>query len=237
MKNIYVLICTLFCVAGNNTNASPFISEIMYDLPGNDTGKEWIEIVNASTTPLPLTNWFMFEGGVNHRIRSVGGSDTIPAGGVAIICSDALGFSTNHPDFNGNLFESSFELSNVGETIALRDHDKVAVDTITYSSLTGGNGDGNSLHRVGGSLVAMTPTLGINSCFSVLGFSRLISGEVIVTISELISDTTKIKYSSNLTEWFIAHVVFSEENTLHVLMPIVPADTSCFFKVMKSEGR
>ncbi|MEI8174403.1 MAG: lamin tail domain-containing protein [bacterium] len=230
MKNIYVLICTLFCVAGNNTNASPFISEIMYDLPGNDTGKEWIEIVNASTTPLPLTNWFMFEGGVNHRIRSVGGSDTIPAGGVAIICSDALGFSTNHPDFNGNLFESSFELSNVGETIALRDHDKVAVDTITYSSLTGGNGDGNSLHRVGSSFVATIPTPGTNSHLSILAFSRVASGEATITISELVSDITKVKFSRDLTEWFITDVISSSENMLHILTLEEP---QCFFKVTR----
>jgi hypothetical protein len=230
MKNIFVLLCALFCVAENNTFASPFISEVMYNLQGNDTSKEWLEVVNASRTPLQLTNWFIFEKGVHHRIRFVSGSETIPAGGIAIICSDALGFSTNHPDFNGNLFESSFELSNVGETVSLRDHDKNTVDSVAYSSSMGGNGDGNSLHRVGASFVAMTPTPGTNSYLSILAFSRATSGETTITISEPVSDTIKVEYSRDLVEWFIADIVSSGENTLHVLTPNLPQG---FFKVVR----
>ncbi|MEK7539336.1 MAG: lamin tail domain-containing protein [Patescibacteria group bacterium] len=232
MKNICVLLCALFCVAGNNkTLANPFISEVMYNLLGNDTGKEWIEVVNASGTPLPLTNWFVFESEVNHRIRFVSGSDTIPAGGIAVICSDAFGFSTNHPDFNGNLFESSFELSNIGETISLRDHNKNTVDAITYSSLMGGNGDGNSLNHVGASLVAMVPTPGTNSYLSILAFSRVTSDKAVMAISELVSDTTKIEFSRDLISWFIADVVSSGENMLDIL---IPENTSqCFFRVVR----
>jgi hypothetical protein len=233
MKNICVFFfCALFYIAGNSTVlASPFISEVMYNLPVNDIDREWMEVMNVSETPLPLTNWFILEGGVNHRIRFVSGSDTIPAGGIAVICSDGLGFFTNYPNFNGNLFESSFELSNVGETIALRDHDKNTVDAITYSSSMGGNGDGNSLHRVGTSLVAMTPTPGINSYLSILSFSRLTSDEAVITISEPVSGATKIKFSHDLINWSITDVVSSEENRLHILLP---KDTpQCFFKAFR----
>jgi len=233
MKNIYVLLFALFSVIGNNTvQASSFISEVMYSLSGNDVGKEWIEIVNANKMPLSLTNWFILENEVNHKIKFISGSDIIPAGGIAVICSDALGFFTNHPNFNGNLFQSSFELSNIGETISLCDHNKNIVDTINYSYLIGGNGDGNSLNRVLASFVAMTPTPGINSCFSILAFSQMESNKVVITISELVLDTIQIEFSHDLINWSIADVVSSKENVFNIL---TPKDASqCFFRIVKN---
>ena len=232
MKNICKLLCALCCVAVNCI-ASPLISEVMYSLPGDDTGREWTEVANASTIPLQLTNWFLYENGVNHRIRAVTGLDIVPAGGVALICSDALGFLTDNPGFSGNLFESSFELSNTGETISLRDHNKNTVDAITYSSSMGGNGDGNSLHRVGASLVAMAPTPGTNPSLSIIAFLPTEPGKAAITISELVSGATEIKFSSDLVDWFTANVTSSEENKFHVLLPEAP---QCFFRVVKPNG-
>lgn len=96
------------------------IVDIQYNPAGSDKGREYIRIHNVSGMPLDLTNWRLFEGGVNHKIKAM---DTaiIPVGGYAIIAENATQYFADHINTPDVLFDSVFSLSNSGETIALKD--------------------------------------------------------------------------------------------------------------------
>ena len=128
-------------------SAQIVISEIMYDLPqGSDSGREWIEILNQGTTPTEITALRLFENNTNHKITAAG-ADTLSPGGYAVIADNASDFKSDWPQFSGLLFDSTFSLSNSGETLALKDASSTVLDTISYQSSLGAAGDGNSLNR------------------------------------------------------------------------------------------
>ncbi|MFH1192759.1 MAG: lamin tail domain-containing protein, partial [Candidatus Jorgensenbacteria bacterium] len=135
------------------------ITEIMYDALGADDGREWIEIQNAGTSTASLADVKFFESGVNHRIVFARGSETLAASAFAVIAESTSTFLADYSSFAGNLFDSSFSLSNGGETIALRYGD-VTLDEVMYASSTGARGDGNSLQLVENVWRAATPTPG-----------------------------------------------------------------------------
>lgn len=128
------------------SKAAVVINEIMYDLDGSDSGREWIEVINNSDTAVNLTDWKFFEAETNHKLTLIQGDSNIPAYGYAIIADNSGNFLTDNPGFSGILFDSTFSLSNTGENLALKNNDNI-VDEITYNSSWGANGDGKSLQR------------------------------------------------------------------------------------------
>lgn len=122
------------------------INEIMYDAEGSDGGMEWVEIQNMSTTTLDISEWKFFENNVHHRLEWYKGLKTIPQHGYAIIADDAEKFFANHPYVSSPIFDTSFSLSNSGESIALKNED-LEIDSVRYDPSLGANGDGNSLQR------------------------------------------------------------------------------------------
>ena len=58
---LFVFTCS-FKVA----HASVTINEIMYDLEGADTGREWVEVHNSGSEAVDLLKWKFVEGGTNH---------------------------------------------------------------------------------------------------------------------------------------------------------------------------
>ena len=40
--------------------ASIEITEIMYDAPGADTGREWVEVTNTGVSPADISNYKLF---------------------------------------------------------------------------------------------------------------------------------------------------------------------------------
>lgn len=148
--------------------SSVSINEIMYDPQGADAdaqgnSHEWIEIYNGGASPIPLGAWKLFEAKTNHTITKVSGDDTVAAGGYAIIADDPTEFLADHPGFLGQVFDSSFSLSNTGETLILRDKDLNDIDTATYTKADGGAGDGNSLQWIRGGWHGAPPTPGAPS--------------------------------------------------------------------------
>ena len=139
----------LFCIAlPQLSHAQVAITEIMYDLKsGSDAGREWVEVYNASTSSVAVTELRLFENGTNHKIIAFSGEDTLPSGSYAVIASSPATFKTDWPDFSGTLFDSAFSFSNTGETIALRDTSLTIIDSVSYQGLWGASGDGNSLNR------------------------------------------------------------------------------------------
>ncbi|MBX4211071.1 lamin tail domain-containing protein [Candidatus Parcubacteria bacterium] len=134
------------------------ISEIMYDVSGSDSGREWVEVLNDGSESIDLTSWKFFEANTNHGLTAVG-EKNIPVGGYAIIVEDKEKFLVDWSNFSGQIFESSFSLSNTGEVIGLK-NDMELIDQVTYSSGQGANGDGNSLQKMGSDWKAASPTPG-----------------------------------------------------------------------------
>ena len=143
--------------------AQVVITEIMYDPAGVDSGHEWIEIYNESTSSIPLTTWKLYEGDANHNIIAASGDSMIASGTYAVIATNAAKFRSDVPNFSGELFHSAFSLDNGGATLTLRDKSLTDIDTVSYNSARGGLGDGNSLQRAPydtGEFFPRTPTPG-----------------------------------------------------------------------------
>ncbi len=139
--------------------ASIEITEIMYDLEGSDSKREWVEIYNSGAEQVDLTGWKLYENETNHKLTEQG-STILPVGRYAIIADDVSSFLSEHPDFSGVLFDSAFSLKNSGETLILRNENLEDIDIVVYDTEIGADGDGNSLQKVSGLWLAGSPTPG-----------------------------------------------------------------------------
>ncbi len=159
IKQYFALIIVFFSWA-HFAHAGFEITEIMYDLDGTDTNREWIEVKNIGTAEDDLSKWFFFSDNTKHALVPQSAS-MVPAGGYAVITQNATSFRADWPNFSGLLFDSSWSgFSNDGETIALKDPDLNLVSEVTFTSSQGGAGDGNSLQKIGSTWSGATPTPG-----------------------------------------------------------------------------
>ncbi len=124
------------------------IDEIMYDVSGSDAGAEWIEIHNEGKESVNFSKWKFSEGNSNHGLTAIKGGPVIIPGEYAVIVDDPDKFKIDWPDFPGMIFDSTFSLSNTGETLALKDSSLNLSDQVSYLSSWGANGDGKSLQHV-----------------------------------------------------------------------------------------
>ncbi len=152
-----------FFLAPLAANATVIFTEVMYDLPGADSGREWVEIYNdgSESVTIATTTWKFFEANTNHGLSLFQGSTVLVGGGYAIIADEPQKFLIDWPAFSGTIFDSTFSLSNSGEALALKSSTTTITDQVTYDPTIGGGGDGLSLQKVGGLWVATTPTPGV----------------------------------------------------------------------------
>lgn len=154
-----VLFLSSFYIA----SASFEITEVMYDLDGTDTGREWVEVYNSGSESSDFSHWYFFSDNTKHSLVPESESN-IPAGGYAVITQDVSKFKADWPNYSGLIFDSSWTgLNNDGETIALKDPDLNIISQISFTSGQGGGGDGNSLQKVNGSWVGGIPTPGLQN--------------------------------------------------------------------------
>lgn len=146
-----------------SVSANVLINEIMYDVEGTDTDREWIEVINAGSTSVDIASFKLFEAATNHSLVSVQGTTILAPGEVAVIAVTPAKFLLDWPQFTGKLFDSSFSLSNSGETLGIKNGADAEEDTATYASSMGAQGDGKSLGRSGSVFVAQTPSPGTSS--------------------------------------------------------------------------
>jgi hypothetical protein len=149
-----------------HANAQVIFSEVMYDAPGGDTDHEWIEIQNTGVDAVDVSKYRLTEGATNHTLATFQGTSTIPAGSFAIIVKNPAAFLADHPNFAGIIFDSTFSLSNTGETLVLKDSKLSVVDSFTYSSSLGANGNGETLQKIGGSWTIGNPTPGVVNVYT-----------------------------------------------------------------------
>jgi len=142
-------------------NASIILNEIMYNPLGSDTNREWIELYNNEGCT-NITNWKLYEAGVNHGLNLINGSFMICQDQYAIIAEDALAFLEEYPNFNGTLIDSTFSLSNDNESIAIK-NSTIIIDNITYFNTWGGNGNGNNICRLYNTWQECNPSPGKNN--------------------------------------------------------------------------
>lgn len=165
MKMSKIFILTLLIFSPSFSFAQIMINEVMYDVSGSDTGREWVEIYNSGGNLIDISSFKFLEssGASNHSLTLIQGTASIPSGGLAVIVSDSAKFLIDWPSFSGNLFKASFSMNNTGSTLLLKDGDLNVQNEVNYSSEQGGNGDGNTLQKSGSSWVSGTPTPGVQN--------------------------------------------------------------------------
>jgi hypothetical protein len=159
-KYIIVIILCGFFIHVSQAYAGFQITELMYDVNGTDTDREWVEVENTGTTTADLSTWFLFSGNSKHALVPQGVS-TVDPGAYAVIVQNVDKFKTDWPNYSGLLFDSSWTgFNNEAGTIVLKDPDLNIVSSVTYSSDMGASGDGNSLQNIGGTFSPAPPTPG-----------------------------------------------------------------------------
>ncbi len=165
LRNAFLL---FIFAAPIGTAASVQITEVMYDLDGSDSGREWVEVTNTGSAPIDIGSWRLFENGTNHTLELVVGLESkLPSGISAIVVDKPEKFKSDWPSYTGIIFNSAFSLSNTGETLILRNEALQDIDSISYTSAAGAAGDGGSLQRLPAQagqdavLLSAAPTPGI----------------------------------------------------------------------------
>lgn len=115
--------------------ASVEFVHVEFNPEGTDAKREWVRIKNVSGAQLDLSGWSLYENKVHHGLRPVSTSVLSP-GSTAIIADDAHTYLNEYPGTDDVVFDSSFSLSNSGETLEIRDATKVTVATISYQGDT-----------------------------------------------------------------------------------------------------
>ena len=161
-----------FCFTGS-AFAQVEITEIMYDLEGSDTNREWVEIYNGGSDDIDLAKWWFVDMASENEKRhkfspypKESGDVVIRSNSFAVIVIKPEAFLEDWSGFSGKILDSSFSLQqkyDIGEKLIIRDSEENDIDSVTYDPLWGANGDGNSLQKVNGSWCAGTPTPGVNN--------------------------------------------------------------------------
>lgn len=165
---IYITILTLLVfIFPSFVSAQIIISEIMYDVEGSDTGREWIEIKNTGVSSVDLSDW-RFNDGSNHVLliseeKGGQGSLVVGAGEYAILASDAIQFLSEYSGFNGIVIDTVMSLGQQDDRtymLSLIHLDGTVENTASYTIAFGALGDGNSLQLISESWMAGSPTPG-----------------------------------------------------------------------------
>jgi len=144
MKNQLMTIFIFLLLLIPVVNSIVIISEIMYDPEGTDGDHEWIEIY--ADEPTNLTGWKFFESNSGHKLTLINGSWEV--NGYAIIADNSNNFLTDYPEFNGTLFDSSWQIFiDSGEYLALKNSSGIIVNEVNYSS-DWGDSEGFSLEVI-----------------------------------------------------------------------------------------
>lgn len=160
----YIFLPGIFLFIPVLTFAQIEITEIMYDLEGSDSKREWIEVFNSGNADIDLTDW-RFNDGKNHVFNAPPenggqGSIVIASGDYAILASDAATLRSEHPGVTVSVIDTVMSLNNTADTLQLKDADGLIVDEVSYSNTLGAAGDGMSLQFNDGQWGAGVPTPG-----------------------------------------------------------------------------
>tara|TARA_B100000315_G_C14508813_1_gene555961 strand:+ start:322 stop:1140 length:819 start_codon:yes stop_codon:yes gene_type:complete len=161
MRRIIILLLIL-----PTATAQIEITEIMYDLPGADGKREWIEIHNAGNET-DISGWRFFENGQHHKFKNFTDNLILATDEYVVIANKPEAF-LNDTNFTGKIIDSSWSsLANSGEPLVLRtSKDGPVVVNITYLPTNASDGNGASLQLIEEVWQACEPTPGQeNFCY------------------------------------------------------------------------
>ncbi len=173
LKAIFLFIISLcFIFSFTKSSFALQISEIMYDPAGSDTGNEWIEIYNDTQSSIDITSLKLFESNVNHAVSSYQAhtnqsGNILGIGEYAIISDNPANFLIGHVGFVGNLFDSSFSLTNSGEVLEMRSSSGASLFSINYVPLAEANGTGGTLNFINNNWVAYTQSPSATTTYNI----------------------------------------------------------------------
>lgn len=146
IKLKYLFLIFLISKTAFSQNFSLLISEIMYNPEGNDSDREWIEIVNISSQTFNIfggKKGWRINDGENHLFEDV--SITLNPNEILVIVQDRNKFLQEYPNFKGKTLQANFYLKNESGTIQIYDQNKNLITQTTYTNSYGGNGNGYSI--------------------------------------------------------------------------------------------
>lgn len=131
---LFVAWCALVSIAH-----AQVITEIMYNPAGDDNNKEYVELY--SEEELNLTGWIFEDSQSNDVLVPLQVRDSP----YLLIVEESF----NLTDINSSVYSAGASLgnnlNNAEDTVLLRTPDSVIVDSVSYKSSDGGNGDGFAL--------------------------------------------------------------------------------------------
>ena len=108
--------------------ADVVINEVMYHQQSDNTGEEFIELLNVGTEPAELQNW-QFTAGVNFIFPEL----TLGVGEYLVVASNVETFRTVHPDVDNVVGGWTGRLANRGEGITLENANGIIANRIRYA--------------------------------------------------------------------------------------------------------
>lgn len=157
MRKAILILFLIFGFYPTVVQAAPpdlVISEIMYDLDGSDSNREWVEIYNGGAESVEIlggagSNTWRFFDGANHIINLIQGSATIEPGQYFIVASNAEVFASEHPGFSGVVFDTVMSLNNSSSTVAFSfDGGQSVGISAHYDAAWGAGGNGKTLEKI-----------------------------------------------------------------------------------------
>lgn len=121
------------------------ISEIMYNPLGSDTGREWLEVKNVSTSTISLVDGtWRFNDGSSHLVATSSANTFLQPQEYGIIADDPTKFMLDNPSYSGVVYDSSFSLKNSDTKISIFKNG-LEDDSVTYSISLGADDNGKTL--------------------------------------------------------------------------------------------
>ncbi|HRK47968.1 MAG TPA: lamin tail domain-containing protein, partial [Nocardioides sp.] len=125
------------------------INEMMYHAVSDLDGDDYLELYNRGTTPVDLSGW-SFSG----ITLTFAAGTSIAAGGFLVVAKDAAQFQATYGFAPAAVYGGN--LSNSGETVALRDATAATIDSVSFLDVdpwpVTADGEGPSLELIDATL-------------------------------------------------------------------------------------
>lgn len=109
------------------------IDEMNYHSDSTSDAGDWIELYNAGNSTADLSNMMILDGNSYEKYCTLPNGTVLLAGGRLVVYADSLKFVTQFPTVQNKVGPLCFNLSDLGQSIVLRDKDNKDVYALTYS--------------------------------------------------------------------------------------------------------
>ena len=207
-----------------------YISELSYNpagCTGSDTDCEYVVVTNDGAAAVDISGWDI-QNGISYTFPGAlnSGTTVLPAGGSLTV---GKGACTN---FTFDIVDNFGALGNGGETVELNDGSGV-INSVTYASGNGGNGDGDALgYDNTGTLVgpvAPSPAMCSISAVTAVASCNGDDAEIVVTWTEsMTSGTVEVEFNGGGFSTMTSPATFTVAGpTTAVLGAIVTVRDDC----------